>query len=267
MQQQQLQQQQLQQQQQQLQQQQIIRAQQALQQQQAQQQQAQQQQQQLQMLRLQQLQQQQRQQQAFQALQLQQGLPNQTQAAIVQSQLPNQAMVQRQAAPLAGTQLQMVRGPNGQVIMQQPGQLLAAAGMQGSDQAALQASQLGSMAQAATVRPGAGIQSVPQGQQRMIYAGNVVANNMQIRPGFPGQGTDLIAAAAAQQQQQQQQQRKLYEAQLMRQQQQQQQQHQQDPSRQMLVQKAVGVFLFLFNTHDGGYEAKFFKSSSIVETS
>ena len=137
-------------------------------------------------------------------------------------------------------QLQMIRGPNGQVVVQQnaAGQLVAPASVAGAQPNALQAAQMGPVAQPGAVRPATGVQQLGAAavQQRMAYPGHMVPN---IRPGYPGQGNDLIAtaAAAAAQQQQQQQQRKMYEAQMMRQQ-------QQDPSRQKQVQKAVSFCLF-----------------------
>ena len=171
-------------------------------------------------------------------MQIQQGIPAQTQQVMAQ-RLPGQAIVQRQGTPLPGTQLQMIR--NQMIVQQSPtGQMVGTAGgVQSMQQNTLQAAQLASAAQTVAVHPTAGVQTAAAIQQRMVFPANAVSVGMQMRPGFPAQGNDLIAAAAAaQQQQQQQQQRKLFEAQMIRQQQQQ-QQLQQDPARQKQVQKAV----------------------------
>ncbi len=214
--------------------------------------------QQAQLLQFQQLQQKQLQAQAQLSQQgvAAQAAAAQAQALAAQKQFQGQLMIQRPPGSQMSPQLQLVRAPSGQIIVQQnPAQLI---GMQNPQQGSLVRASIAN--QAVGVRTvGAVVQGPAAGmQQRMAFAANMVQNGMQIRPGFPGQPT--VAAVASQQQQQQQQQmsRKLYEAQLLRQQeqlklQQQQEMLQQDPNLKKQIykigessHKAVRIFLLNF---------------------
>ena len=169
----------------------------------------------MQLLQLQQLQQRQQQ----QAQMAQHGVPNQMMAA--QKQMQGQLVIQRPPSVSSQSpQVQFVRAPNGQIVIQQnpSGQLVAAMGVQNAQQNVMAGVQMGTPTQAASLRP----TSAVVGDRVMVqaYPGSIVPSSMQIRPGYPGQSADMVNAAAVANQQQQQMSRKLYEAQMMRQQEQ-----------------------------------------------